>query len=50
VLKRDLRVMDLTAITLCRENSLPIIVFNMHVPHNLKRLVMGEEVGSLVSE
>jgi uridylate kinase len=48
VLKRDLRVMDLTAITLCRENSLPIIVFNMHKRHNLKRLVLGEEVGSIV--
>jgi len=49
VLKRDLRVMDLTAITLCRENNLPIIVFNMNTPGNLKRLVLGEEVGTLVS-
>jgi uridylate kinase len=49
VLKRDLRVMDLTAITLCRENSLPIIVFNMHVPGNLKKLVLGEDIGSLVT-
>jgi uridylate kinase len=49
VLKRDLRVMDLTAITLCRENKLPIIVFDINRKGNLKRLVLGEEVGSLVS-
>lgn len=49
VLKRDLRVMDMTAITLCRENRLPIIVFNMNVPGNLKRLVLGEPVGTTVA-
>ncbi len=49
VLKRDLRVMDLTAITLCRENTLPIIVFNINHKGNLKRLVLGEDVGTLVS-
>lgn len=49
VLTRDLRVMDLTAITLCRENNLPIIVFNINTPGNLRRLVLGEEVGTLVS-
>ena len=48
VLKKDLKVMDLTAITLCRENKLPIVVFNMNVPGNLKRIVAGEEVGSTV--
>lgn len=48
VLKKDLRVMDLTAITLCRENALPIVVFNMHVRHNLKRLILGEDIGSIV--
>ena len=48
VLKNNLRVMDLTAITLSKENSLPIIVFNMNKPGNLKRLVMGEQVGSRV--
>ncbi len=48
VLKKDLKVMDLTAITLCRENKLPIVVFNMNVPGNLKRIVIGEEVGSTV--
>jgi uridylate kinase len=49
VLKRDLRVMDLTAITLCRENNLPIIVFNINTRGNLRRLVLGEDVGTLVS-
>ncbi len=48
VLKKDLKVMDLTAITLCRENKLPIVVFNMNVPGNLMRLVAGEPVGSTV--
>jgi uridylate kinase len=48
VLRKDLRVMDLTAITLCKENKLPIIVFNMNTPGNLRRIVLGEEVGSRV--
>ncbi|NOY06720.1 MAG: UMP kinase [Chlorobi bacterium] len=49
VLTRNLEVMDMTAITLCRENNLPILVFNMNIPGNLKRLVMGEPVGTLVT-
>ena len=49
ILKRDLRVMDLTAITLCRENKLPIVVFNVNKPGNLRRVVLGETVGSRVS-
>jgi uridylate kinase len=48
ILKLDLKVMDLTAITLCRENNLPIIVFNMNVPGNLKRIILGENVGTKV--
>lgn len=48
VLEKDLKVMDLTAITLCKENRLPIIVFNMNTPGNLKRLVIGENVGTKV--
>jgi uridylate kinase (EC 2.7.4.-) len=48
MLKMDLKVMDLTAITLCRENKLPIVVYNMTVPGNLKRVVLGESVGSTV--
>lgn len=48
VLKLDLKIMDLTAITLCRENNIPIIVFNMNIPGNLKRIVLGENIGSKV--
>ncbi|MEK6755353.1 MAG: UMP kinase [Bacteroidota bacterium] len=48
ILKKDLRVMDLTAITLCKENKLPIIVFNVNKPGNLRRVVLGEAVGSRV--
>ncbi|ACF12998.1 uridylate kinase [Chloroherpeton thalassium ATCC 35110] len=49
ILKKNLRVMDLTAITLCRENSLPIVVMNMNIPGNLERLILGEQIGTLVS-
>ncbi len=45
---KNLRVMDMTAFTLCMENNLPIIVFDMNEPGNLKRVVMGEKVGTLV--
>jgi len=48
VYKRGLNVMDMTAFTLCQENNLPIIVFDMNKPGNLYKLVMGEEVGTLV--
>ncbi len=50
VLRRDLRVMDLTAITLSKENRLPLIVFNMNLPGNLRRLVLGDPVGSRVMD
>jgi len=50
VLKKDLKVMDMTAITLCRENKLPILVFNMNIPGNLKRLILGESVGTKVMD
>ncbi len=50
VLEKDLKVMDLTAVTLCKENNLPIIVFNMNKPGNLKRLVLGENVGTKVRD
>jgi uridylate kinase len=49
VLKRGLRVMDATAISLCRENDLPIIVFNLNVTGNIRRVVLGEKIGSLVT-
>ena len=50
VLKQGLRVMDATAISLCRENNLPIIVFNLNVEGNIRRVVLGEKVGSLVND
>jgi uridylate kinase len=50
VLSRGLRVMDSTAISLCMENALPIIVFNLNRPGNLRRIVEGESVGTLVME
>jgi uridylate kinase len=40
--------MDMTAFTLCKENDLPIIVFNMDLPGNLKKVVSGEHVGTIV--
>lgn len=49
VLEKGLNVMDMTAFTLCQENNLPIIVFDMNVPGNLYKLVCGEDVGTLVS-
>ena len=50
VLARDLRVMDSTAITLCRENKLPILVFNMNEKGNLTRLLKGEPIATIVTE
>ena len=48
VYKKGLNVMDMTAFTLCNENKLPIIVFDMNKPGNLEKLVSGEQVGTLV--
>lgn len=49
VIRRKLAVMDSTAVTLCMENGMPIIVFNLTVPGNIRRAVMGERVGSKVT-
>jgi uridylate kinase len=49
LLSRGLKVMDTTAISMCMDNSLPIIVFNLNVPGNLKRVILGEKIGSLVA-
>lgn len=49
VLKKNLKIMDLTAVSLCQENNLPMIVFNMDVPDNLLKLVEGQEVGTLIN-
>ncbi|MEO8398455.1 MAG: UMP kinase [Ignavibacteriaceae bacterium] len=49
ILKKNLRVMDLTAVSLCQENNLPMVVFNMDVPDNLLKIVMGENVGTYIN-
>ncbi|MBP3838510.1 MAG: UMP kinase [Prevotella sp.] len=48
VYRRSLKVMDLTATAMCKENNLPIYVFNMDVVGNLRRVIEGEEIGTLV--
>src|SRR3989449_1518456 len=48
-LQRQLKVMDSTAFSLCMDNRMPIIVFDFSKPHNLKRAIMGEKVGTLVT-
>jgi uridylate kinase len=48
VLEQGLKVMDATAISLCMDNHLPIVVFNLRTPGNLRRVIMGEPVGSVV--
>jgi uridylate kinase len=48
ILKKNLRVMDLTAVSLSRENNLPMVVFNMDIPGNLLKLVKGESIGTLI--
>ncbi len=48
VLNQDLQVMDSTAISLCRDNRLPILVFNMTRPGNIRRVVLGEPLGTLI--
>ncbi len=49
ILRQGLKVMDLTAVSLCKDNNLPMIIFNMNQPGNILRVVMGEKVGSLVT-
>ena len=48
VYAKGLKVMDMTAFTLCKENDLPIIVFDMDTPGNLKKLLMGDQIGTIV--
>ena len=50
VLEKDLKVMDSTAASLCRDNNIPILVFNLSDPENIIRAVLGENVGTLVKE
>jgi len=49
VLEQGLKVMDATAISLCMDNRLPIVVFNLRTPGNIKRAIIGEPIGSLVT-
>ena len=48
-LQKRLEVMDSTAFSLCMDNKMPIIVFDVFRPHNLRRVVLGEQVGTLVT-
>ena len=49
VLEKRLKVMDATAISLCMDNKLPILVFNLKTPGNIRRVVMGEQIGTIVT-
>ena len=49
VLEQGLQVMDATAISLCMDNRLPIVVFNLKTPGNIRRAIVGEPIGSLVT-
>ena len=49
VLKKGLKVMDSTAISLCKDNNLPIIIFNLNHRGNIRKVITGEKIGSLVS-
>ena len=49
ILRLGLKVMDTTAVSLCKDNNLPMIIFNMNRPGNIRRVVLGEKVGSLVT-
>ena len=50
VLQHDLKVMDSTAIALCKDNKIPIMVFDLSEPGNIKRALMGESIGTIVGE
>jgi uridylate kinase len=49
-IKKNLKIMDLTAFTLCKENNLPIIVFDMNKKGNLLKLVQGKKTGTIVQK
>src|SRR5271155_5580626 len=49
ILRLGLKVMDTTAVSLCKDNNLPVIIFNMNRPGNIRRVISGEKVGSLVT-
>ena len=47
---RELKVMDQTAFTLCKDNHKPIMVFDMHQPGNITRALLGERIGTIISD
>jgi uridylate kinase len=49
VVNQDLRAMDMTAITFCKDNGLPILVFDVMTPGNLRRALVGESIGTLIT-
>ena len=49
ILRLGLKVMDTTAVSMCKDNNLPMIIFNMNRPGNIRRVICGEKVGSLVT-
>jgi uridylate kinase len=49
VLTKELRVMDASAVAMCRDNRLKVLVFNMHVSGNIMRMAMGETIGTVIS-
>jgi uridylate kinase len=50
ILRNKLKVMDMTAVSMCRDNAIPIIIFNLHQHGNLKKIVNGELIGTIVKE
>jgi uridylate kinase len=46
---KKLKIMDMTAFTLCKENQIPVIVFDMNCPGNLKKVILGDKIGTLVT-
>ena len=49
VIERGLKVMDATAVSLCMDNGMPIVVFNLTTPGNIRRAILGQPIGSLVT-
>jgi uridylate kinase len=49
ILQKGLKVMDMTAVSLCKDNAMPMIIFNMNTPGNILRVARGEKIGSLVT-
>jgi uridylate kinase len=49
VYDKKLKIMDMTAFTLCKENQIPVIVFDMNCPGNLKKVILGNKIGTLVT-